>query len=166
MKWWLSITSILATASVLYKWKGSGFCLLVSCVFLCVRENYLFETASVQCHPPGKFIKESRAGHIGTLCLMLNSVVSHSFPTPWTVTCQKSPLSMRFCRQEYWSGLPCLSFRGSSPPRDLTWVPWVCSISRRVLYHCPTWEAHTLYGHSSYQNSRLSGEQIFIINHM
>ena len=26
--------------------------------------------------------------------------------TPWTVACQPS-LSVRFCRQEYWSGLPC-----------------------------------------------------------
>ena len=28
------------------------------------------------------------------------------FATPWTVAHQ-SPLSMGFCRQEYWSGLPC-----------------------------------------------------------
>ena len=32
--------------------------------------------------------------------------------TPWTVAHQ-APLSMGFSRQEYWSGLPCLS------PRDL-----------------------------------------------
>ena len=32
--------------------------------------------------------------------------------TLWTVACQ-APLSMRFSRQEYWSGLPC------PPPRDL-----------------------------------------------
>ena len=31
--------------------------------------------------------------------------MSDSFVTPWTVTCQ-APLSMRFSRQEYWSGLP------------------------------------------------------------
>ena len=30
------------------------------------------------------------------------------FATPWTVACQ-APLSMRFSRQEYWSGLPFLS---------------------------------------------------------
>ena len=29
----------------------------------------------------------------------------YSFVTPWTVDCQ-APLSMGFCRQEYWSGLP------------------------------------------------------------
>ena len=28
--------------------------------------------------------------------------------TQWTVACQ-APLSMGFCRQEYWSGLPCPS---------------------------------------------------------
>ena len=27
------------------------------------------------------------------------------FATPWTVTCQ-APLSMKFSRQEYWSGFP------------------------------------------------------------
>ena len=31
---------------------------------------------------------------------------------PWTVACQ-APLSLGFCRQEYWSGLPC------PPPGDL-----------------------------------------------
>ena len=30
------------------------------------------------------------------------------FATPWTVACQ-APLSMRFSKQEYWSGLPCPS---------------------------------------------------------
>ena len=34
------------------------------------------------------------------------------FATPCTVACQAS-MSMRFSRQEYWSGLPCC------PPRDL-----------------------------------------------
>ena len=34
------------------------------------------------------------------------------FVTPWTASYQ-SPLSVRFSRQEYWSGLPC------SPPGDL-----------------------------------------------
>ena len=38
------------------------------------------------------------------------SVFSHGqlFVTPWTVACQ-APLSMRFSRQEYWSGLPFLT---------------------------------------------------------
>ena len=33
------------------------------------------------------------------------------FAAPWTVACQ-APLSIRFPRQEYWSGLPF-------PPQDL-----------------------------------------------
>ena len=40
------------------------------------------------------------------------SVMSNSFVTLWTVTYQ-APLSMRFSRHKYWSGLPC------PPPRDL-----------------------------------------------
>ena len=38
--------------------------------------------------------------------------MSNSFATPWTVACQ-APLSMGFPRQEYWSGLPFPSPRGS-----------------------------------------------------
>ena len=48
-------------------------------------------------------------------------VLSHAqlFATPWTVAYQ-APLSMGFCRQEYWSGLPFLSLgffltQGSNP---------------------------------------------------
>ena len=33
--------------------------------------------------------------------------ISDSFMTPWTA--RKALLSMEFSRQEYWSGLPCLS---------------------------------------------------------
>ena len=52
------------------------------------------------------------------------------FATPWTVTCQ-SPLSMRFCRQEYWRGFP-FPF-----PGDLL-NP---GIDRQILYQWATWEA-------------------------
>ena len=38
-------------------------------------------------------------------CLLSCSVVSNSLQAPWTVACQ-APLSMRFSRQEYCSGLP------------------------------------------------------------
>ena len=37
--------------------------------------------------------------------------------TPWTVPCQAPP-SMRFSRQEYWSGLP-LSFPGDLPNPEI-----------------------------------------------
>ena len=36
---------------------------------------------------------------------MLSCSVMSDSVTPWTVTCQ-APLSMRFSRQAYWSGLP------------------------------------------------------------
>ena len=63
---------------------------------------------------------------------------------PWTLACQ-APLSMRYSRQEYWSGLPC------PPPGDLpdpgiwTCVSYASCIGRWILYHCTTWEAHILY---------------------
>ena len=48
------------------------------------------------------------------LLLFSHSVVPNSLMTPCTVVCQ-APLSMRFPRQEYWSGLPC------SPPGESSW---------------------------------------------
>ena len=56
------------------------------------------------------------------------------FSTLWTVACQ-APLSIRFSRQEYWSGLPC------PPPEDLphpgyrTHISYVSCVGRWVLYH-------------------------------
>ena len=40
-----------------------------------------------------------------TSIVVCRSAVSNSCTTSWTVACQ-APLSMRFPRQEYWSGLP------------------------------------------------------------
>ena len=49
------------------------------------------------------FLKELRASNkLITVCVVSHSVTSDSV-TPWTVACQ-APLSMRFFRQEYWSG--------------------------------------------------------------
>ena len=53
-------------------------------------------------------------------------VVSDS-ATPWTVACQV-PLSMGFPRQEYCSGLPCLS-RGSYWPRDQSHISSILCIT-------------------------------------
>ena len=61
---------------------------------------------------------------------------SHSvrlFATPWTVAHQ-APLSVRFPKQESWSGLPFLPPRGSSRPRD--WTRVSC-IGRWILYTEP-----------------------------
>ena len=48
------------------------------------------------------------------VCVRMLSCFSHvlHFVTLWTVA-RKTPLSMEFSRQEYWSGLPC------SPSGDL-----------------------------------------------
>ena len=56
-------------------------------------------------------------GHLGSPCMLLLSRFScvQLFATLWTVAHQ-SPLSMRFSRQEYLSGLPC------PPPGDWTQV--------------------------------------------
>ena len=43
---------------------------------------------------------------------------------------------MEFSRQEYWNGLIFSYSRGSSWPRDQTYIS---CIGRRVLYHCTTW---------------------------
>ena len=50
-------------------------------------------------------------------CLLIEAVCMLScaqvFAAPWTVACQ-DPLSVGFCRQEYWSGLTC-SIPGDLP---------------------------------------------------
>ena len=53
---------------------------------------------------------------------------------PWTVAHQ-APLSMRFPRQEYWSGLPFPS------PRDLP-DPWIKSVSPALTGGFFTTESH------------------------
>ena len=57
---------------------------------------------------------------VNCACVKLLSHV-RLFATLWTVA-RQAPLSMRFSRQEYWSGLPFPSPRGSSRPRDRTRV--------------------------------------------
>ena len=56
--------------------------------------------------------------------------------TPWTVACQ-APLSMKFSRQEYWSGLPC------HPPEDLpdSGIQPGLLHCRQILYYWATREA-------------------------
>ena len=59
------------------------------------------------------------------------------FATPWTVT-HKAPLSMRFPRQEYWSGLPFPSPGNLPDPGIQTRVS---CIDRQILYHWTTWQS-------------------------
>ena len=64
-------------------------------------------------------------------CVCVNhSVVSDSFVTRWTITCQ-APLSKGFSRQGYWSGLPF------TPPGDLPnpGVDFSLLHGRQILYH-------------------------------
>ena len=62
--------------------------------------------------------------------------MSNSTATPWTIAHQ-APLSMGFSRQEYWSGFAISSSRGSSWPRDQSYIFY---IGRWVLYHWATRE--------------------------
>ena len=60
------------------------------------------------------------------------------FPTPWTVA-RQAPLSVRFSRQEYWSGLLCPP-PVPSQPRDQTHVSYISCSGRWAflflfLYH-------------------------------
>ena len=75
-----------------------------------------------------------------TLCVYTHSHVQ-LFATPWTIAYQ-GPLFMEFSRCKYWNGLLFPSPRGSSQPRDQTWICCLSCIGRRILYHCTSWEAH------------------------
>ena len=62
---------------------------------------------------------------------MLNPI--QLFTTLWTVACQ-DPLSMRFPRQEYWSGLT-LPPPGDLPNTEIKPSLLICCIGCRILYH-------------------------------
>ena len=72
--------------------------------------------------------------HKNFTCVHAKSLQSSDFATPRTVAHQ-APLTMRFSKQEYWSGVPC-------PPPGVLPNPGMESaslmyscIGRRVLYH-------------------------------
>ena len=70
---------------------------------------------------------------------MVCAVLSHFshvwlLATLWTVACYVS-ISMGLSRQEYWSGLPFSSSKGSSIPRVWVCVSFVSCIGRQVLHH-------------------------------
>ena len=80
---------------------------------------------------------------------MCTCILSHFcrvwlFETLWTIVHQ-APLSRRFSRQEYWSGLPC------PPPRDLPdpgikLMSFISpALAGRFFTTCATWEAHNMY---------------------
>ena len=70
------------------------------------------------------------------LCVLSQGCV---FVTLWTGA-RQAPLSIRFARQEYCSGLP-LPSPGHFPNPGIEPVsPWH---GRQILYHWTTWQAHT-----------------------
>ena len=72
--------------------------------------------------PPKPFIVQS-----------LSLVWLLASPSPWTLA-RQTPLSVKFSRQEYWSGLP-VGLQGISPTQRLNSVSCV---GRRILYHWAT----------------------------
>ena len=75
-------------------------------------------------------------------CVCVCSVVFNCLP-PHGCRQPGSSLSIEFCRQKYWSGLTFPT------PADLPHSGMELGslrspalISRRILYHCATWEAH------------------------
>ena len=67
------------------------------------------------------------------VCVQLLSRVQ-LFGNPWTVACQTS-LSMKFSRQECWSGLP---FPSPGDPPNPGIKPASPAFGRRILYHWAT----------------------------
>ena len=59
----------------------------------------------------------------------------------WIVACQ-DPLPMGFFRQEYWSGLPCPSSRGSAWPRNWTDISYDSCMAGMFFTTSSTWEVH------------------------
>ena len=60
--------------------------------------------------------------------------------TPWTVAHQ-APLSMGFCQQEYWSGLPFPSPRNLPDPRIRPKSPASPALAGGLFTLRATWEA-------------------------
>ena len=63
--------------------------------------------------------------------------------TPWTAACQ-TPLSIQFFQARILEWV-AISSKGSSQPRDQTWVHCVSCTDRQILYHWATQEAHYMY---------------------
>ena len=90
---------------------------------------------------PPKFFKDNTLISLWQEHVCMLSCFSRVLVTPWTIA-RQAPLSMGFSRQEYWSGFHFL-LQGFFPTERLN--PHVL-LSRQVLYHWATWEAHLLTG--------------------
>ena len=73
---------------------------------------------------------------------MLIAQLCPTLATPWTVA-RQAPLSMKFSRQEHWSGLPLTYLDTVLKRRDITLtmkVPIVkAMVFAVVMYQCESW---------------------------
>ena len=77
------------------------------------------------------------------VCVLSHFSHVRLFVTLWTVAHQ-APLSIGFSRQEYWSGLPCLS-PGDFLDPGIEFVSYESlALEARVFTTSTTWEAHSL----------------------
>ena len=81
--------------------------------------------------------------YTGLLCMCAQSVRHVPlFVTPWTLACQ-APLSMRFSRQECWSGLPSPSPQDLPDPRIEPMSFMSPALAGGFFTTITTWETHT-----------------------
>ena len=105
---------------------------------------YVYEIFLTFCFEIISYLKKScknttkkKKNHISftlVLCCALLLSLVRLFATPWAVPSQ-APLSMGILQARLLEWVPIPSFRGSSRPRNRTWVSYVSCISRWVLYH-------------------------------
>ena len=81
--------------------------------------------------------------HCVCIYIQWNIVFNRSAVSDFSQSYGKAPLSMRFSRQEYWSGFLFPPPGESSWPRDWTQDSWVSCIGKQIPYHWATWEAHS-----------------------
>ena len=112
-----------------------------------VAQSCLIFCDPMDCSLPGSCLWNSPDKNTGVGChsLCVLSWFSHVwlFMTLWTVALQ-APLSMRFSRQEYWSGLPFLSPGDLPDPRKIIRKSidnqyWRRSEEKGTFLHC-CWE--------------------------
>ena len=72
--------------------------------------------------------------------LMCECSAAQLCPTLWTVA-RKAPLSMEFCRQEYWNKLPFPTPVDLPDPEIEPVSLHLLRVRRWILYHWATWEA-------------------------
>ena len=81
--------------------------------------------------------------HACMLCMLSHFRCVQLFATPWTTT-RQAPLSMEFCRQEYWSGSPC-PLPGDLPEPEIKPVSLMSpALAGGFFTTSTTWEAQNV----------------------